>query len=74
MHKSESEALDDAGLIAILKAEESDAASYYTSELAKDQAEAMQRYFAEPYGNEIDGRSKITTHDIEDTIPDRLTP
>ena len=60
--------MDDDELLAILKSEEYDTASYYTSELARDQADAMDRYYGAPYGNEIDGRSKITTHDIEDTI------
>jgi hypothetical protein len=55
-------------LLAVLRAEESDATSFYTSELAADQASAMERYFGNLYGNEIEGRSKVTTHDIEDTV------
>jgi hypothetical protein len=55
-------------LLKILKEEETDAASYYTSEMAKDQAEAMQRFYGEKYGDEVEGRSQITTHDIEDCI------
>lgn len=66
--KAKPETMDDEELISILRSEEVDATSYYTSELAKDQAEAMDRYYAAPYGNEVDGRSKITTHDIEDTV------
>ena len=60
--------MDDDELLTILKAEEYDCTSYYSSELARDQADAMDRYYGAPYGNEIDGLSKITTHDIEDTI------
>ena len=62
------ETMGDDELIAILRAEEADATSYYTSELASDQSDAMDRYFAAPYGNEIDNRSQVRTHDIEDTI------
>ena len=62
------EEMSDDELIAILRAEETDATSYYTSELATDQADAMDRYFAAPYGNEIENRSQVRTHDIEDTI------
>ena len=62
------EEMGDDELIAILRAEEADATSYYTSELATDQADAMDRYFAAAYGNEIEGRSQVRTHDIEDTI------
>ena len=65
---SAKDGMDDDELLAILKAEEYDASSYYTSELARDQADAMDRYYGAPYGNEIKGRSSITTHDIEDTI------
>lgn len=55
-------------LLKILKEEETDAASYHTSELAKAQAEAMDRFYGEKYGDEVEGRSSITTHDIEDCI------
>lgn len=60
--------MTESDLLKILKDEEKDAASYYTSELAKDQAEAMQRFYGEKYGDEVEGRSSITTHDIEDCI------
>jgi hypothetical protein len=59
---------DDHDLLKILKEEESDASTYYSSQLAQSQAEAMDRYHARPYGDEVDGRSKVVTHDIEDTI------
>ena len=59
---------DHADLLKILKEEESDAATYFSSELAQSQATAMDRYHARPYGDEVDGRSRVVTHDIEDTI------
>lgn len=59
---------DDHDLLKILKEEETDASTYYASQLAESQAEAMDRYHARPYGDEVDGRSKVVTHDIEDTI------
>ena len=66
--KSKRKQMDDKTLIAILNAEEVDSSSYYTSELAKDQAEALDRFFAKPYGDEVEGRSKVCTHTVEDTI------
>lgn len=60
--------MDERELLAILREEETDASSYYTSELALAQAEASDRYFARPYGDEVEGRSQVVTHDIEDTI------
>src|SRR5574343_527526 len=59
---------DDHDLLKILKEEETDAATYYSSQLAESQAEAMDRYHARPYGDEVDSRSKVVTHDIEDTV------
>lgn len=52
----------------MLKEEETDAATFYSSQLAESQAEAMDRYHARPYGDEVDGRSRVVTHDIEDTV------
>lgn len=60
--------MDDRELLAILREEERDASSFYSSELAHDQAEAMERYYGKPYGDEVEGRSKVVTHDVEDAI------
>src|SRR6476646_8164529 len=60
--------MDERELVAILRSEDIDATSYYTSELAKDQANLMDRYFAKQYGDEVDDRSAVCTHDIEDTL------
>lgn len=60
--------LSEDSLLKILKDEEADAASYYDSELAAAQTEAMDRFHAKPFGDEIEGRSKVVTHDVEDTI------
>lgn len=60
--------MTDEKLVSILKEEEADAASYYASEMADAQAKAMDRFYARPFGDEIEGRSKVVTHDVEDTI------
>lgn len=57
--------MDDKTLVRILKQEAEDARS---SELEAKQRDAMLRYQAEPYGNELPGRSSVRTHDIEDTL------
>lgn len=66
--RPEAEAMSDEELIKILNEEEKDAASYYDTEFALAQAEAMKRYQGEKYGDEVEGRSSIVTHDVEDTI------
>jgi hypothetical protein len=60
--------MDVEALVRVLKQEEHDASSFYTSELAKSQEEALNRYFGRPYGDELEGRSKVVSHDVEDAI------
>ena len=60
--------MTESDLIRILKQEDQDSAAFYESDVAKAQEFAMSRYHAEPYGDEVDGRSKVVTHDVEDTI------
>lgn len=60
--------MTDSTLLRTLQQEEQDSASYYDSEIAAAQSEAMDRFHARPYGDEVEGRSKVVTHDIEDTI------
>jgi hypothetical protein len=55
-------------LLAALKAEEAQAVGYETSAEVTKHTQALDRYFGKPYGNEIDGRSKITTREIYETV------
>ncbi|WBT40158.1 portal protein [Hyphomicrobium sp. DMF-1] len=66
MAKPEKMTEDD--LRRILRQEESDAAAYHDSELAKAQEDGIKRYFGEPYGTEKEGRSKVVTQDIADDV------
>ena len=70
---------DDEGhakLLAALKAEEMQAVGYETSAEVTQHTESLNRYFGKPYGDEVDGRSKITTREIYETtawlVPDLL--
>lgn len=60
--------MDEQELVAILQAEEAAASSYHDSELAKAQEEGLNRFFGRPYGDEAEGRSRVVSHDVEDTI------
>jgi len=64
----QSKPMDEHHLLAILRTEESDASAYYSSELAHTQAEHIERYMGMPYGDEVEGRSRVVSHDVEDTI------
>jgi hypothetical protein len=59
---------DHAKLLAALKAEEAQAVGYETSSEVTKHAEALDRYFGKPYGDEVDGRSKLTTREIYETV------
>ena len=62
------EPMDKDTLLGILRDEEHSASAYYESELAAIQTDAMERYFAEPYGDETTGRSQVISHDTEDVV------
>lgn len=61
---------DETVLLNVLRAEELDSATYFDSELAREQATAQDRYFARPYGDgsEVPNRSQVVTRDIQDAI------
>lgn len=55
-------------LLLVLKAEEQWAASYLKSELQESQIEALRRYYGDEYGDEVDGRSRVTTREVYEVI------
>lgn len=63
-------AMTDDELLVILRQEEMDSATFYMSEISREQAVAADRYFARPYGDgsEVPNRSQVCTRDIQDTI------
>lgn len=65
--------MDDREIIGIVRAEEDDAISYYTSEIVAEQEKALGYYYADPFGDEVEGRSSVVSHDVAETI-DWLIP
>lgn len=55
-------------LVRMLKSEEEDALGFATTELAEQQIDALKRYFGEAYGDEEDGRSKVVTREVFESI------
>jgi len=60
--------LTDSDLISIIEGHERNALGGDTGELATDRAEALKRYFGEPYGDELEGRSQVISKDFADTV------
>lgn len=59
---------DTSDLLQALKAEEQWAASYLKSELQEAQIDALRRYYGDEYGDEVEGRSRVTTREVYETI------
>ena len=55
-------------LLAAIENEERQVISANTSLLTEQRREALQYYYAEPYGNEVEGRSAIVTSEVKDAV------
>lgn len=59
---------DTDSLLAAIEAEESTAFGRDNDELTFARAKAIDYYYGRPLGNEVDGRSKVVSRDVSDTI------
>lgn len=57
-----------AELLAALKAEEAWSSTYLRSELENAQIDALKRFYGDEYGDEVEGRSRVTTREVYETI------
>lgn len=55
-------------LLSIVEAEEADSVGASTTQLAEQRRKAMQYYYGQPYGNEVEGRSQVVTTEVLDAI------
>src|SRR5678815_1949239 len=55
-------------LIALIEQEESQCLSAYTGVLAEQRRKALQYYYGQPYGNEVEGRSGVVTTEVKDAV------
>ena len=70
---ADSGAMSDNELASLLAAHEAAAVGYYTSEVADEQAEALNAYYARPYGDEMEGRSKVVDHTVAIVIDNAVS-
>lgn len=61
-------ALSDSDIMAAIQDEESGAYGYLSGELANQRAQALDYYYGEDYGNEVEGRSRVKTTELSDVI------
>lgn len=55
-------------LLGIIAAHEREALGGESGELSNERAEALKRYFGEPYGDEVEGRSSVISKDVADAV------
>jgi hypothetical protein len=55
-------------LLSLINAEESQSVGYYGGEVSEQRRKAMQYYYGQPLGNEVEGRSKYVSHDVSEAI------
>ncbi|MFD2207207.1 portal protein [Kiloniella antarctica] len=60
--------MDDAELQSAVKYEIQRAESYIQDDVNPERQKALKAYRADPYGDEVDGRSKIVATDVRDTV------
>lgn len=60
--------ISDLEVQAIVKAEIQNADGYGASAVSGERATNLDYYFARPFGNEIEGRSTVVSHDVQQTV------
>ena len=60
--------LDDLELLGAIEAASQDAIGSDNDDVVSDRADALDRYFGRPYGDEVEGRSAVVSKDLSDTI------
>lgn len=60
--------LTDDEIVSLIRIEADQAQSYQSSTLQDERIKALKYYDAQPYGDELDERSKVVTTEVRDTI------
>jgi hypothetical protein len=64
--------MTDDDLLALIEGEEADCLSTSAGALAEQRREAMQYYYGQPYGNEVEGRSQVVTTEVKDAVEETM--
>jgi hypothetical protein len=60
--------MDQDELLAHIEREEAACIVHFTSLLSEQRRKAMQYYYGQPYGNEVEGRSQVVTTEVKDAV------
>ena len=69
---ADSGAMPDSELAALLQSHETKAVGYYNSDIADEQAKAIDHYYGRPFGDERAGRSQVVDRTVAITIDNAL--
>ena len=64
--------MDERELLAHVEREEAACIVHYTSLLSEQRRKAMQYYYGQPYGDEVDGRSQVVTTEVKEAVEGAL--
>src|SRR6185437_4869652 len=62
------EKMNEDDLLAHIEREEANCLVHFTSLLSEQRRKAMQYYYGQPYGNEVEGRSQVVTTEVKDAV------
>ena len=60
--------MNDQAFSALFKNEVQNAVNYYDTEFSQDRVDVLSFYMGEPFGNELEGHSKVVATEVSDTI------
>jgi hypothetical protein len=60
--------MDSSQLVKIIQSHRRDSLGYEDGDLSNQRAKAMDHYHGRPYGNEVDGRSKVVSRDLAEAV------
>ncbi len=60
--------MTDDELLAHVEREEANCIVHFTGLLQEQRRKAMQYYYGQPYGNEVEGRSQVVTTEVKDAV------
>lgn len=60
--------MENEELLALIEQEEANCISVANGTLAEQRREAMQYYYGQPYGDEVEGRSQVVTTEVRDAV------
>ena len=60
--------MDDEEVLSYVEHWLNDSLDFASSELAHQRAESMRYYYGQPFGNEQEGKSRVVTRDVQETV------